>query len=74
MNMMSSGGAYQAAYDMLGANEAIVKHEMRSAQELPMANTAFEMSVRWIDAGPSRIVLPVSPIIALLKPRILPKV
>jgi hypothetical protein len=44
MNMMFYR-AYQAAYDMFGANEAIVKHEMRSAQELPMANTALDTSV-----------------------------
>jgi hypothetical protein len=43
--VITSNMTHQAAYDMLGANDAIVRHEMRSAQEFPMANTVNEMSV-----------------------------
>lgn len=56
---------------MLGAKEAIVRHEMRSAHELPTANTA-----RGQEGGDSGAVfdVPVSPMMALLSPRILPNV
>lgn len=35
--------AYHAAYDMLGAKDAIVRQEMRSAQEFPTANTVNQV-------------------------------
>jgi hypothetical protein len=61
--------AYQAAYDIDGANEATVRFAMRSAHEFPMAKTV-EVKVRQPSSTQVlTTVLLVNPMMALLKPR-----